>query len=136
MQEFARLVVNVMTGLLITGVAHAEVTVGQRDDDLRAAEHALLYQRTTGGWPKNYDRKQELMVSRDGLARKSPTSAVTVIRGWGIMRKDCWIGRSRLGSIDSVEMSDRWRNSGDRVCFRRLFYAGHGMQGQEGARNA
>jgi len=29
-------------------------------DDLRIAENVLLYQRTTGGWPKNYDRKPEL----------------------------------------------------------------------------
>ena len=29
-------------------------------DDLRIAENIVLYQRETGGWPKNYDRKQEL----------------------------------------------------------------------------
>ena len=29
-------------------------------DDLRIAENVLLYQRDTGGWPKNYDRDQEL----------------------------------------------------------------------------
>jgi PelA/Pel-15E family pectate lyase len=29
-------------------------------EDLQVAKNVLLYQRETGGWPKNYDRKQEL----------------------------------------------------------------------------
>lgn len=29
-------------------------------DDLRTVENILLYQRDTGGWPKNYDREQDL----------------------------------------------------------------------------
>ena len=31
-----------------------------QDDALRVAENILLYQRETGGWPKNYDRDQTL----------------------------------------------------------------------------
>jgi len=29
-------------------------------DKLKIAENVLLYQRATGGWPKNYDREQDL----------------------------------------------------------------------------
>ena len=35
-------------------------------DDLRIAENILLYQRKTGGWPKNYDRKQEMTDAQRG----------------------------------------------------------------------
>ncbi len=33
-------------------------------DDLKIAENVLLYQRATGGWPKNYDREQPLTEAR------------------------------------------------------------------------
>lgn len=32
----------------------------KKEEDLRIAENILLYQRDTGGWPKNYDRKKLL----------------------------------------------------------------------------
>jgi PelA/Pel-15E family pectate lyase len=67
MNRFAKHALRVMTGLLLTSAAHAEFTreepdrqVRNRGDDIRIAENVLLYQRKTGGWPKNYDRKQEL----------------------------------------------------------------------------
>ena len=34
--------------------------LARQDESLRVAENALLYQRQTGGWPKNYDRRREL----------------------------------------------------------------------------
>ena len=33
-------------------------------DDLLTAENILLYQRETGGWPKNYDRRQALTAAQ------------------------------------------------------------------------
>jgi PelA/Pel-15E family pectate lyase len=35
-----------------------------RPSDLEVAETILLYQRATGGWPKNYDRRQPLTVDQ------------------------------------------------------------------------
>jgi len=49
-------------GRLLTRFRPAELDkrLAERGVDLRIAENVLLYQRQTGGWPKNYDRKQKL----------------------------------------------------------------------------
>ena len=53
-----------VTALLIIGVAHAQSESNKqlrnRGKDWSVAENVLLYQRHTGGWPKNYDRKHHL----------------------------------------------------------------------------
>ena len=41
----------------LTQVVEAESI---QDKDLQVAETVLLYQRSSGGWPKNYDRKEKL----------------------------------------------------------------------------
>lgn len=44
--------------------------LAERGHDLRVAENVLLYQRQTGGWPKNYDRRQKLTeAQRVGLLK-------------------------------------------------------------------
>lgn len=47
-------------------------------DDLQTAENILLYQRETGGWPKNYDRQQELTEAQrqDVLNNKSKNDSM------------------------------------------------------------
>jgi len=51
------------------GLCGAAPAAGDRPKALSAsdrlvAENVLLYQRETGGWPKNYDRKEELTAAR------------------------------------------------------------------------
>jgi len=55
---------NVQRNMMLTALAvvagFIPLAVSASADDLEIAENILLYQRETGGWPKNYDRKQEL----------------------------------------------------------------------------
>lgn len=50
--------------VLVVAMCSACFVASAPADDLRTAENILLYQRETGGWPKNYDRKQELTESQ------------------------------------------------------------------------
>ncbi|MGF1582566.1 MAG: pectate lyase [Gemmataceae bacterium] len=49
------------------------------NEELRVAENVLLYQRHTGGWPKNYDRKQRLSKQQRIQLMKAKTTKDSTI---------------------------------------------------------
>lgn len=48
-------------------------------DDLQTAENVLLYQRETGGWPKNYERKQAASSGHMSGGVYAPQAMLTVL---------------------------------------------------------
>ncbi|HUT09840.1 MAG TPA: pectate lyase [Thermoguttaceae bacterium] len=66
-------------GHLITiPTVDASGAASPKDAERREIENVLLYQRKTGGWPKNYDRKQELTETQriDVLNDKSKNDSM------------------------------------------------------------
>ena len=58
--------------VFLAGLVYAEDEKKEAAADLRVVETVLLYQRSSGGWPKNYDRQQRLTVAEQAevLAEK------------------------------------------------------------------
>jgi len=73
----AAIVFTVLTALGASFVAESAFAV-----DLQVAETVLLYQRRSGGWPKNYDRKQKLTdAQRQHVLKERSRNDATVDNG-------------------------------------------------------
>jgi len=104
-------------------------------DGLRAADNALLYQRDTGGWPKNYDRLATLTQQerQQVLGEKSSDDATidngathTEIRLLARAYRQEPDARYRVAALRGIEylLDGQYDNGGWPQCFPRA----HGYQ--------
>jgi len=72
---FLQLILLSITPVPLQGVWAEPIDAGK----LRVAETILLYQRSSGGWPKNYDRDQELSQQDKSKIRQDRSNNDTMI---------------------------------------------------------
>ena len=66
--------------VFLAGLVYAEDEKKAAASDLRVVETVLLYQRSGGGWPKNYDRQQRLTAAAATNCRCFARSSAAVCR--------------------------------------------------------
>ncbi len=82
MQSIVFAISSIVLLLGITSLVSSQVFLQGKKlnkENLRVAENVLLYQRDTGGWPKNYDRKQNLSKQQRLRIKKDKTTNDSVI---------------------------------------------------------
>ena len=93
----------VVTVLMVLGACFiAEATSAV---DLQVAETVLLYQRKSGGWPKNYDRKQQLTeAQRQRVLKAHPATMPPGTTGPRTPKSGCSPRRTRKPGMTASRM--------------------------------